>query len=326
LLRLMLERATTCDEALQVFGDALTTHGQGGNCELRGNSHFDSSYLVSDKSSAYVIETAGRDWVARQVAGVGAISNAMTIHADWEASCALLKSNGKDKIDFQKAFEDENKVGAVGARQRQKVAYDWLRAREGKISLRTMADLLRQHSEGYDPAEGEVCTNICMHAGPYPDRFWQACGAMIMEAAPEGAMAWVTATSGTCVSVFKPVYFGVAMPETGPLPQEVYTDGALWWKHEHLHRRAMAAFHTLGAEIRASFEELEDKFFAEGRPLIAAPAAQKAAFMRDCWQRAADITERWIADLERRNFTFQQAGFAAMWDRFNRAAAMPWVQ
>src|SRR3990172_9980189 len=75
LLRLMLERAKTCDEALQVFGDALTTHGQGGNCELRGNSHFDSSYLVSDRSAAYVGETAGRDWVARKGEGVGAVSN-----------------------------------------------------------------------------------------------------------------------------------------------------------------------------------------------------------------------------------------------------------
>jgi len=326
LLRLMLERAKSCDEALQVFGDVLTAHGQGGNCELRGNSHFDSSYLVSDRSSAYVIETAGRDWVARKIEGVGAISNAMTIHADWQESCAPLKPNGDGKIDFQKTFEDEQRVGAVGARQRQKVAYDWLKAREGKIGLRTMADLLRQHPEGYDPADGEVCTNICMHAGPHPNRFWQACGAMILEAAPEGAMAWVTATSGTCVSVFKPVYFGAAMPETGPLPREIYTDGALWWKHEHLHRRAMAAFHTLSAEIRASFEQLEDDFFVEGRKLIAAPAAQKAEFMRDCWRRAGDTTDRWVADLERRNFTFQHAAFAAMWDRFNSAAAMPWVQ
>jgi dipeptidase len=326
LLRLMLERARSCDEAMQVLGDVLAAHGQGGNCELRGNSHFDSSYLVSDRSSAYVIETAGREWVVRRVEGVGAISNAMTIHADWQESRTSLKQNSSGKIDFQRAFEDEEKVAAVGARQRQKVAFDWLKGREGRIGLRTMADLLRQHPDDYDPAEGEVCTNICMHAGPHPNRFWQACGAMIMETAPEGAMAWATATSGTCVSIFKPVYFGVPMPEAGPLPRETYTDGALWWKHEHLHRRAMASFQTLGAEIRASFEHLEDGFFAEGRNLIAAPAAQKAEFMDHCWRLAGDATDRWIADLERRNVTFQNAAFSATWDRFNRAAAMPWVQ
>lgn len=326
LLRLMLERAQTCDGAIEVFGEVLTAHGQGGNCELRGNSHFDSSYLVSDKSSAFVIETAGRNWVARRVEGVGAISNAMTIRADWQTSGVPLEPNGDGKIDFQKTFEDEQKAVAVGARQRQQVAQDWLEARQGEIGLRTMADLLRQHPDGYDPAEGEVCTNICMHAGPHANRLWQACGAMMMEAAPQGAMAWVTATSGTCVSVFKPVYFGTPMPETGPLPREIYTDDALWWKHEHLHRRAMAAFHTLGAEIRESFERLEDEFFAEGRTLITAPPVQKADFMRDCWRRAGEATDQWVADLERRNFTFQHPGFAAMWDRFDHAAAMPWVQ
>lgn len=326
LLRLMLERARNVDEALQVFDGVLTAHGQGGNCELRGNSHFDSSYLVSDNSSAVVIETAGRHWVARKVEGVGAISNAMTIHADWHSACAPLKPNGSGKVDFQRVYEDESKVNAVGAWQRRRVAYDWLKAREGQIGLRTMADLLRQHPEGYDPAEGEVCTNICMHAGPHPNRFWQACGAMIMDSAPDGAMAWVTATSGTCVSIFKPVYFGAPMPDTGPLPQETHTEGSLWWTHERLHRRAMAAFHTLGAEIRTDFERLEDGFFAEGRKLIAAPARQKSEFMTECWRKAGEATDRWIADLERRNFTFQHAGSAAMWDRFNRAASMPSVQ
>ena len=131
-----------------------------------------------------MIETAGRDWVARRVEGVGAISNAMTIHADWQTSGESLKPNGGGKIDFQKTFEDEQMVAAVGARQRRQVAHNWLKAREGRIGLRTMADLLRQHPEGYDPTESEVCTNICMHAGPYPNRFWQACGAMMMEAAP----------------------------------------------------------------------------------------------------------------------------------------------
>ena len=322
LLRLMLERAATCEEALQVFGEVLAAHGQGGNCELRGNSHFDSSYLVSDKSSAYVIESAGRQWAARKVAGVGAISNALAIGTDWER-CSLPQ-NGGGRTDFAAAYADDSKAASGVARQ--KVAFDWLKQREGRIDLRAMMDLLRQHPEGYDPTEGDLCTNICMHAGPHPNRVWQACGAMVMEAAAEGAMAWVTATSGTCVSVFKPVYFGVPLPDAGPLPGESYTDGSLWWKHEHLHRRAMAAFHTLGAEIRESFERLEDGFFDQGRKLIAAPARQKSEFMAECWRQAAAATDRWIADLERRNYAYPHAGFAGLWDRFDRAAAMPWVQ
>src|SRR5262245_49334668 len=82
LLRLMLERARNCDEALAVLADLLERFGQGGNSELRGNAHFDSSYLVSDRDRAIVIETAGRHWAVRPVDGAGAISNAMTIGSD----------------------------------------------------------------------------------------------------------------------------------------------------------------------------------------------------------------------------------------------------
>jgi secernin len=327
LLRLMLERAKTCDEAVEMLTQALEAFGQGGNCELRGNAHFDSSYLVSDLSSAVVIETAGRHWVVRSVRGVGAISNAMTIGGDWERSSSGLPGSGTlGRVDFQARFEDRAKVAAAGSRQRHGVAQSWLEHHRGRIDLRCMADLLRQHGDGYDPAEGEVCTNICMHAGPYRSRFWQACGAMIMDAGAKGSMAWVTATSGTCVSIFKPVYFGATMPDTGPAPREIFTEGSLWWRHELLHRRAMADFHTLGQEIRADFERLEDGFFAEGRSLIAASARQKTEFMDQCWRRAAEATDRWIGLLERRSTGYRHRGYAALWDRFDRAAAMPSVQ
>ena len=320
LLRIMLERAATCAEAIEVFGDVLSQFGQGGNCELRGNAHFNSSYLVSDRETAFVIESSGRDWAAKEVTSVGAISNAMTIRSDWQR-CTIAPADSR--IDFAGSFEDKSKVLAVGAHQRRKVAFDWLKSREGTIDIRTMTDLLRQHPEGFDPVRGEVCTNICMHAGPYPNRLWQACGAMIMESSEKGAMAWVTATSGTCVSVFKPLYFGVAMPDTGPIPTESFSDGSLWWKHEKLHRRAMANFHVVGPEIRECFEKLEERWFATGSSLVAASAAEKTEFMSECWREAKEATDRWIANLERRNFTIQHEGFANMWNDFNAASSMP---
>ncbi len=321
LLRLMLERAATCAEAIDVLAELLARHGQGGNCELRGNSHFDSSYLVSDRRTAVIIETSGRDWAIREVKGVGAISNAMSIGQDWQR-CTVEEHSGH-RTNFACDFEDRSKVAAVGAHQRSRVTYDWLKSRVGSIDLRTMANLLRQHPAGYDPAEGEVCTNICMHAGPHPNRFWQACGAMIMETTEAGSMAWVTATSGTCLSVFKPIYFGVALPDMGPLPVETFTERSLWWQHEKLHRRAMADFHATMPAIRASFEQLEDDWFSEGISLVNSGAAEKSEFMRHCWQRASSVTDNWIEKLERRHMTFQHDGLRDMWQRFNAAASMP---
>jgi dipeptidase len=43
LMRIGLERARTCQEAIQVMTALLEQYGQGGSAELKGNSHFDSS-------------------------------------------------------------------------------------------------------------------------------------------------------------------------------------------------------------------------------------------------------------------------------------------
>ena len=55
LMRIGLERARTCREAISVMTGLLETYGQGGSAELKGNSHFDSSYLMSDTSEAFIL-------------------------------------------------------------------------------------------------------------------------------------------------------------------------------------------------------------------------------------------------------------------------------
>ncbi len=61
LLRLILERAATRHEAVDLVAQLLAEFGQGGNCELRGNSHFPAASIVSDRTGAVVLETAGRN-------------------------------------------------------------------------------------------------------------------------------------------------------------------------------------------------------------------------------------------------------------------------
>ena len=85
----------------------------------------------------------------------------------------------------------------------------------------------------------------------------------------------------------------------------------------------MADFHSAAKEIREDFEQIEDAWFAEGRSLAAAPEKEKRQFMTRCWQQAEQATDRWIADLERRNHTFRHEGFRDMWRQFNAAASMP---
>jgi dipeptidase len=322
LLRLILERAATRHEAVDLVAGLLERFGQGGNCELRGNSHFDGSFIVSDRDGAVVIETAGKDWAAREVKGFGSISNGYTIGTDWDRS-SLPGENGS-RQHFGEMAEDRERTRCVGARERQAMSEGFLAARRGRIDVRAMADLLRYTGEGgYDPMDGEFPVRICMHAAPYPQRLWQATGALIADVRGGDAMAWVTATSGPDVSIFKPVFFGADLPDLGPMPEASYTPGAYWWQHEFLHRRAMADYHNLVPEIRADFEALEAGFFAESEAVRTGTAGEKQAFVDDCWQRAGAAGAAWIERLEKRNYFIADSAYRAMWKGFNDAASLP---
>ena len=162
-----------------------------------------------------------------------------------------------------------------------------------------------------------------MHAAPGETREWQATGAMIAELAADGPTVWMTGTSATDLSIFKPLFFGMELPDMGPAPGGTYTEGALWWTHERLHRRAMADYASLKPEIRADFDALEAEFFAEAPAVLGQGTAQKQAFVETCWARAEAATDAWITRLEKRNYFIQNPDYRAMWDRFNREAAFP---
>jgi dipeptidase len=321
LLRLMLERAATAREAVGVTAGLLREYGQGGNCELRGNSHFDGSFIVADPKEAWILETAGRNWAARRVKDVAAISNVLCITDDWDESS--LAAVPGPKIDFRARFVDPAPSASSGAGERLAVSSAFMRAHAGKVGLRTMADLLRQCPDNWDPAEGEICTNICMHAGVSAKRLWQATGAMIADCGADGVMAWFTGTSGTDVSIFKPAFPGLDFPEMGPEPHETYEPSAMWWRHERLHRRVMADWPRLAPEVRADFEALEDGFFKEAAAIRRAPKPQQREFMLDCWRRAEEATARWIARLESRPVPFANPAYRETWRGFNAAAAFP---
>jgi dipeptidase len=321
LLRLMLERSADRHQAVDLVAQLLAEHGQGGNCELRGNSHFDGSFIVADRDGAVVIETAGKEWATREVSGFATISNGYTIGADWDR-CSLPAGGGK--ADFARLVGDVEKTRCAAAVERRQASHDFLAARAGRIGVRTMADLLRHTGDpDYEPMKGERPTRICMHAAPYEYRLWQATGALIADTRGDDVMAWATGTGGPDVSIFKPVFFGVDLPDLGPPPRESFTPGAYWWRRELLHRRAMADYRALVPAIRAEFEALEDSFFRDSETVRRGGIVEKRQFVGECWRRADEAAAGWLARLERRSYRIDDPAYRAMWQTFNRSAALP---
>jgi secernin len=320
LMRLGLERARTCREAIEVMTALLDAYGQGGSAELKGNSHFDSSFLMADSREAWILETAGRKWAARRIEQIDSISNALSIGADWDRCSRPAQKGG---LDWAAAYGLPEVPPTLGAPQRRRASQEGLERARGRISAATIFSLLRQHGEGYHPSSAPVHSGLCMHAGPQKDRWWQADGVMVADVKGEDILVWVTGTSANCLSIFKPVFLGVELPDIGPLPTERFDPRSLWWKHELLHRRAMADFDRLVPEIRADFDLLEGSFLAEASAVRRGTAEEKHQFMEHCFRRAMEETERWIARLRaRRELVFQDPAYRAMWARLNAEAGL----
>ena len=320
LMRLALERAKNCREAIDIMTQLLEEYGQGGSAELKGNSHFDSSFLMSDTQEAYILETAGRQWAVKQVEAIGSISNLLLIGTDWDQTSVKA---GEPRLDWAKTFGLPEVPPTLGSAERQATTYGCLEAARGHFDVKTAFDLMRHHEEGYHPATATAHRNICVHAGPQENRWWQADGVMITDVSPEGTVVWVTGTSGNCVSIFKPVFLGVELPDIGPTPTEHFDPQSLWWKHELLHRRAMADFDGLVPEIRQQFDALEDAFLAQAKVVMKGTEAEKREFSDYCFREAMRATEAWIARLRgRSDLEFEDPAYRAMWQKLNAEAGL----
>jgi secernin len=321
LLRLGLERGKTAREAVDVIGAHVEAYGQGGNVQMMGNFKFDSGFLISDRTEAWVVNCAGKHWAARRARSTEAISNRYQITTDWELSS--LPSGG-EKGNFRALFADATREHEAGANERESCAAGLLAGRRGRITMHDMAAVLRDvgDPDAYDVTQDERSVRICMHAGPTPARFWHATGAMITETRPDSVVVWMTGTSATDLSIFKPLMFGIPLPDVGLLPGGVDTENTLWWRHERLHRRAMAHYKTAKPEIRAEFDALERQFHAESVAVRTGSARLKSEYVAWCWQAASLATERWIEKLEARTYAFSHDGYASMWQRFNAEASL----
>ena len=81
LLRLALERCATAKEAAELIIGLLERCGQGGNCGFDHDFYYDNAFLLMDRDSLLVLETAGKDWALKE-SSAAAISNRLSRGAD----------------------------------------------------------------------------------------------------------------------------------------------------------------------------------------------------------------------------------------------------
>ncbi len=227
LVRLGLERGNSAKMALDVITSLIEKFGQGGNCACDGSMHYHNSFLIADSREAWVLETAGKWWVAEQITdGVRNISNNLSIsnngtlcHKDLIEFA--IKSNlcrDESSFNFAKIFTTGYWTPNIPPTGREGRIKFMLEKMIGDITPIYARGILDDHTGG-----------VCMHGG------FISAGSQIstLSQKPDLTHHWFTITAPPCKSVYLPFTFDNACRGlTNPGPHKDINESWIWVIHQ----------------------------------------------------------------------------------------------
>ena len=273
LIRLGLERARTAREAVDLIGVLVETYGQFGS-GVPGKGHvegsYDNSFIIADRTEAWVFEAAGQQWAAKRlVAGSASISNQPSIRTEWDLASRDMQAyavaqgwwleGSQPAFDFARTYTDE-RVPRQVSHLRAMRSRQLLAEQAGQITSQWMMRIARDHYEDtflqgpyFDAADPDFLS-LCMHVSA-ADFTWgntaSSCVAVLPAAADGLPVFWWT-PGPPCNGCYVPFFVhGSRLPEmvsrAGPAgrrvvaPDQVTPDAfsadSYWW----LFRRLMDA-------------------------------------------------------------------------------------
>ncbi len=328
ILRLALERARTAREALDVITGLLALYGQGGNCGFKHATYYHNSFIIADPREAWVLETAGKHWAAEQVKDIRTISNGITIGNQFDLASPDLVTyaidrgwcKGRDDFHFARCYSDFLFTRFSRCNDRQCRTTDALSAQRGKITVATMMRALRDHGAdagaNWSPARGLTPFPVCAHAGFGPIRATQTTGSMVSHLMPTAQTHFVTGTAATCTGIFKPIWLGNNLPDTGPTPTGEYDAATLFWRHEQLHRATLRGYATRIALYHDERDALEQGFVVDA---LRCHASQRADYSAFCFRHAEEAEARWLENMQVGG-SYPGALYGSAWRGFDRDA------
>jgi secernin len=251
MARIALERCKTSEEAVDTITGLLEEFGQGGNCGFEKPFTYHNSFLIADKKTAWVLETADIYWVVKQVKDVYCISNCLSIENDYDRCHPDVVRNAMEKgwcrnekdFGFAKSYSDKLFTRVSKSVDRRKMCDTALSSAKGKIDISLMKSILRSH----DPKLGKKLfhrgslNSVCMHAGGAIGD--QTTGSYAASLSEKLCTYWVTGASAPCISLFKPLWMTADAPVFSEGDQARAVD--YWMKREKLHRYILGGFINL---------------------------------------------------------------------------------
>jgi len=314
LLRLALERSKTASEALICITDLLKSYGQDacGGYQNR-NFFYHNSFIIADSEEAWILETAGSEWVAKKVKHYGSISNGLTIGEDYDLISENAINFAKEKgwyktgnFNFTKAYSDRLMTWASACKVRQKTTMQGSNQAEFKVN--SAIEILSSHHlppSKFAPHRANT-SDVCMHTtGKYNPS--HTVGSMIVEIRKDKpTTVWLTGTSNPCLSIYKPFFFGEnsLLNEANQVPDVKFDRKTLWWISERLYRLGNLNYPNLKNIIAEDQVKLQLEFIEE----------EKVFF-------ANNPTENELQEFSKNSF---HKAFKALIDWNNKASKFTW--
>ena len=152
--QLILERAKTAREAVQIIGDFIEQYGQADWGGL--------GYNIADTNEAWAVETTTNHWVAKRIndTEIWVVANRFTIGSKFDLSSKGLVENAVKRgwynpkkvgaFDFSKAYGKPEKMHQAYDIARENRAKKLLENKKGMIAAEDLFLVLRDRYEGTD--------------------------------------------------------------------------------------------------------------------------------------------------------------------------------
>lgn len=292
LVRLGLERARTAAEAVAVMGALLEEYGQlGSGVPTAGlpSGAYDNSYIIADPQEAWILETAGREWVARRVgSGVASISNDLSIGAEFDLQSSRVISQAIEKgwwdessgnsFDFAQVYRDPSPIGQGKADRsitRSETSRRLLEEQAGAIDVPWMMRIGRDRSSA-PPIDQAATASSCVAVLPNTEGaipvFWWA----PVRPSVSCYIPFFVHASHLPDLVSRPGTHAGGVVAPSEVAPDAYADGSYWWVFRDLADIATGGVTDETDRVRATFDPLEEEFAGE-LPAVLAEAEQLRA-------------------------------------------------
>ncbi len=336
LVRLVLERAATAQTAVHVITDLIETYGQGGNCGYTQNLFYHNSFLLADPDSAWVLETAGRHWAAKQVDGIYAISNKITIENSWDIASddlvnfAVRKGwcRSAEDFSFARCYSDFLYTKFSSSEHRRARAMTRLNALQGHLKAPDFFAILRDHGDtspgSFCPDQGLFQSQICNHAGWGPVRISQTTGSLVSRLTPSYSTHFVTGTAAPCTGLFKPIWVDTPMVLDKHTAGETCDSKSLFWKHEMLHRSVLKDYQRSMQFITPRRNKLEADLLKQALSATKSDLTERQSVAHQAFEKACNFDNecrlafKSLPVAKARGFLYSHA-----WRKWNKAAGLP---